>query len=346
MTDDKPLKILSMMAECSNDVSWNNTHYFEQAVGKIAECKWAGHSHKDHKPGEDLNDTIKRVMPDADWVIVYERAHTRFKGAIEIPEKRACKIAFVVSDVYVNPPVVAKRINKGHWDAILMQQTKLPVGLFGRRGSSRWQKIDPDYYLESLNAPVFSLTPSINPEIFAPSNRPKTIDVSFLGAHHPTYYPIRSDIWQRLPSLSRQYRWRALIRGTPPGKSLKSRNIDELLKKRYFVGKKYAMALSLSKIFIFDGGIDKCPVKKYFEGMASGTCVLADTPITAKELHFYPDWNFVEIDRNNWVQKLRYYLAHNEQREQIAKRGYETIMKYHTNDIRARQLVDFLETHS
>ncbi|GAG39725.1 unnamed protein product, partial [marine sediment metagenome] len=165
----------------------------------------------------------------------------------------------------------------------------------------------------------------------------------FLGSHHPRYYPIRDDIWKRLPLLSRQYGWRALIRGTPPGKSLVSRNIDELLEKGYFVGKKYAKALSLSKTFIFDGGADKSPVKKYFEGMASGTCVLADTPVTAKELHFRPDWNFVEINKHNWSQRLRYYLDHDEEREQIAKRGYETVMKYHTNDVRARQLVDFLE---
>ena len=57
-----------MNAECSNDVDYIHRHFFEQAIGRIADCEWAGHGHELHVPGEDLNDTIRRVMPDADWV--------------------------------------------------------------------------------------------------------------------------------------------------------------------------------------------------------------------------------------------------------------------------------------
>ena len=64
-----------MTPECSNEVSWLYLHHFEQAVSKIAECKWAGRGHKLHVNGENLNDTIRRVMPEADWAILLENAH-------------------------------------------------------------------------------------------------------------------------------------------------------------------------------------------------------------------------------------------------------------------------------
>jgi spore maturation protein CgeB len=39
-----------------------------------------------------------------------------------------------------------------------------------------------------------------------------------------------------------------------------------------------------------------------------------------------------------------YYLENEGERERIARNGYETVMKYHSSQVRARQLVDFLAT--
>ena len=72
---------------------------------------------------------------------------------------------------------------------------------------------------------------------------------------------------------------------------------------------------------------------------------MADMPLGAEEVHLVPDWNFVAITEKNWQKRLKYYLSHDEEREEIAQRGYETVMKYHTADIRARELVDWLEAH-
>lgn len=72
---------------------------------------------------------------------------------------------------------------------------------------------------------------------------------------------------------------------------------------------------------------------------------MADVPLTAEELHLVPDWNFVAINKDNWKSKLEYYLENDDEREKIAQRGYETYLKYHTSDIRARQVVDFLRVN-
>jgi spore maturation protein CgeB len=37
-------------------------------------------------------------------------------------------------------------------------------------------------------------------------------------------------------------------------------------------------------------------------------------------------------------------LENDEERERIARNGYETVKKYHSSKVRARQLVDFLRT--
>ena len=40
--------------------------------------------------------------------------------------------------------------------------------------------------------------------------------------------------------------------------------------------------------------------------------------------------------------KARYYVEHEDERKEIAKRGYDTIRKYHTHKIRAKQLLGYI----
>ena len=41
------------------------------------------------------------------------------------------------------------------------------------------------------------------------------------------------------------------------------------------------------------------------------------------------------------VEKVQYYLGHEEERKQIAMRGYETVKQYHTYDVRLKQMLEF-----
>ena len=77
--------------------------------------------------------------------------------------------------------------------------------------------------------------------------------------------------------------------------------------------------------------------------MGSGTLVLADKPQTAESLFFKPGDNFVEINENNWLEKLQYYLEDDSERERIAKNGYEIVSKYHNSYCRAQQIISFLK---
>lgn len=44
--------------------------------------------------------------------------------------------------------------------------------------------------------------------------------------------------------------------------------------------------------------------------------------------------NFVAIDRETYKWKLSYYVEADKDRETIARKGYETVMKYHTVEVR------------
>jgi spore maturation protein CgeB len=77
--------------------------------------------------------------------------------------------------------------------------------------------------------------------------------------------------------------------------------------------------------------------------MGSNTLVLADKPQTADDLHFIPDENFIEINRENWKEKLEYYLEDDNERERVAQNGYDTVMRYHSSKIRAKHLLAYLK---
>jgi spore maturation protein CgeB len=55
-----------------------------------------------------------------------------------------------------------------------------------------------------------------------------------------------------------------------------------------------------------------------------------------KDLHFVPGENFVE--------KIRYYLKHDDERHQIALRGMQTVKRDYTVQKRAKQLITYLES--
>lgn len=349
------LKILFRSTNRSNRVGLNWITTLERAVGKYAECKWAGHGHPLHKTNETMNATVKRVMPDADWV---------FKGGIDpkrYPPKRkdrSYKVACFTSDLHYNlsmkaaPARILKVMNASQHDAWCMCYTQLAAQWLhpprGKKIPNITAPINPRLYLDNLKAPIFHMAVALDPTEFKPSNKPKLYDVTFLGASTPrTVYPFRYTIFHGLPALARKHRWRLLRRGRPKGVYGPpwARPIDILLKKGELVGSNYVEALARSKIFIFGLGRFKYPCLKFVEGMATKTCVMSDPPRTGRLLHYIPDENYVSITPDNWQQKLEHYLTHDAEREAIAEKGYQMFLKYHTVDTRAKQMVAFLEKH-
>jgi len=53
--------------------------------------------------------------------------------------------------------------------------------------------------------------------------------------------------------------------------------------------------------------------------------------------------NFVEVDIDNYMEKVRYYLDNEKERRRIANNAYAMVRKYHSSDMRAKQLIGYLE---
>lgn len=175
---------------------------------------------------------------------------------------------------------------------------------------------------------------SVDIDVFKDYKLPYKNDVISSGAISKKFYPFRYEIRKRLSKIPDikfcmpEHAILDLRRGKPIAKVLIREN--------------YAKFLSQSKIFIFGSGIFNYPLMKYFEGMACNTLVMAPMPKDGKDLHFIPDKNFIEINRRNYLEKIRYYLKHEDERRQIALFGMETIKKYHTVQIRTNELIEYL----
>ena len=303
-------------------------HDFEQTVGKIAECKWAGKEWPLHRPNEPMDATVKRVMPDADWVIDTDEG---FKA----PRDKDYQVGHFTSDLHGKsicgvhtPQGLLALMNRSNYDALFMKY-KYVYGA----------NCNPDIFLTDMKVQSRFLPWSIDPEKYRP-NGERRVDVAFLGAYG-SVYPLRNDLWYGLNPFCRRHNLKLLLKQSPGGSSFK-RYIPNLIDEGHVVGSRYREALRSTRILIFGGSRFRYPVQKYFEGMASGCLVMANTPGAAEDLHFKDGYNFVDINVNNWKDKLLYYAQHRDEAEQISEQGRKTIEKYHTHDIRAQQFIQML----
>lgn len=336
------LNILFMTLKRDDLVCLDYGHYFEQAVGEIANCEWAGRGWHKYK-SEPLSSTVKRVMPNVDWVIYYDFEIRRENILVQIPppHKRRYKVATITSDIHKKPADHISDLNNGPWDAFLMLYTMLGAEINYQKGKG-WKPTNPRQFLSKLNSPIFPLTPSIEPSVFNMFNAERDIDAMFLGNATNYIYPLRNHIYNNLKSEGIKNKWKTIVRWSPKGKSF-DRKKDEYLARGDIVGEKYADYLSRTKCFLFGTSVFKYPLLKFFEGMASGCCVFSDLPLQWQMFHLKPGENMVLINEDNWQSKLKYYLDNEKERKKIALEGYRMTMREHTNDIRARQLVKFLE---
>ena len=176
---------------------------------------------------------------------------------------------------------------------------------------------------------------SVDTRIFRDYNLPIEFDVVSAGSRMKSVYPLRRQIESTLANTT-DIRFAAppharfeLMKGETPSKALIREN--------------FAMFLTRSKMFAFGPSIYKYAVMKYFEGMACNTMVMAPTPFDAKDLHFVPGANFVEINEQNFLERIRYYLVNEEERREIARNGLRTVKKHHTVEIREKQLIRYLK---
>lgn len=83
---------------------------------------------------------------------------------------------------------------------------------------------------------------------------------------------------------------------------------------------------------------------RVFEIMAAGAMLITSLPSELEKLGFRPGEHFVGYNgESNLLDSVRYYLAHDAERELMAQAGRELVLKEHTYDRRAEMIVQTLE---
>jgi hypothetical protein len=110
-----------------------------------------------------------------------------------------------------------------------------------------------------------------------------------------------------------------------------------------FVRDKYARAINESKMLISCGGKYGLAFNKIFESMGCNTLYVGEKPYGEIELKLKDGYNYIAITKDNFIEKIKYYLSKPNEMDVIIKNAKETFETYHHIDARANDFVKLLE---
>ena len=110
-----------------------------------------------------------------------------------------------------------------------------------------------------------------------------------------------------------------------------------------FVRENYARRIAESKMLISCGGKYHLAMNKIFESMGCGTAYVGEKPFGEEQLHLKDDFNYIAVTRENFIDKIKFYLHNSNELERICRNAKETFNKYHHIDARASDFVKLLE---
>jgi len=173
---------------------------------------------------------------------------------------------------------------------------------------------------------------SINPGIFKNWQLQKNIDFLLMGRLAGTWYPFRNKVLKAMGDMEGFVYHEHPRDGKPKEEEI-------------FTGEKYAREINRAKIFFTCGTEFNYPVVKYFEVPACNTLLIAKGNKDLKELGFVNGKNFVECTDDNFYDLAMYYLKNEEERNRIARNGYNLVHSKHTNSIRAMEFINTVKSY-
>jgi len=162
---------------------------------------------------------------------------------------------------------------------------------------------------------VFWLPLACYPELYPREELARDIDVSYVGSLSPEEGDKRRKLLQK---------------------------VGEYF-PNHFIGKSWpremAKIYSRSKIVV-NSAINYDLNMRVFEALASGALLITDPADSIDEL--FEDGKEIVLyhDEDDLIKKIEYYLSHDDERIEIAKRGKEKALKYHTYHHRVEQVIN------
>lgn len=287
-------------------------HFFYPFLARKADVVFHGPGY----PGYDTNDVSKiaeKVKPDV--VVVADNALPSRPPWTNIEKIGVPKVLHRVEDVHKQRGRRIKYINRSKFDLIT---SPLITEL------NPWRPL--------LKAPIQFITHSVNLDFFKPRYEDREYDVTLRGSCNPQVYPIRHRIRRfLLSSKDIKHGWR-----NRPPRGHNVRNAQE-------ENEEYAHAIANSKIFIFGVGTYRKALAKFWEGGACKTMIIANEPYDMEAHHLVPGENFVVINKDNFEEKLRYYLEDEEERRRLAENIYQTTVEHHDTEKVVDEFITILE---
>jgi len=303
------------------------TRYFRRELARQAEVKFYGENpgkgksydhgysssenHQEWVEEYDLAEIEKAEKPD--WFVVYCYVSKHFFWPRIKVNSLKTPIALIIND-----PIQDK-------DRIL---EKLRAWQVEKAFLVYWSGGLCEMFEQNYRAQYYHLPYSIDQTIFKPFQEPKIADVCFVGITDSYWYPLRSKILKDIEQGSAEAGMKLRVR-------------IEIGHK--FSTSDYVKFINSGYIFPVDGGRYEYPVAKYFEVMACNTLALGPEPLDAGLLHFKSGENLGVLSHQNIRGDIRQYLLDHKERERISENGYRTVLKYHTNEIRARYFLEMLK---
>lgn len=256
----------------------------------------------------DIKKIVRKEEPN---VIMIGSNQYKFKNLNKCKIPKALKCA----DPWANIWKHVKFIKENDVDLILMN----------------YKCSTPEYRKHLPNRKFGWLPHTVNSNLFRNLNLKRPIDVMCAGAGMLSHYPLRYLLFNEIPKM------KELNVFTSRGHNLTfNEYVETINKSKIFAFGNVNVKVGNSNVLIF-------AMAKTYEIMACGTLCVMDKPNMAEQLHFIPNKNFVEINKNNFRSRIKYYIANDKERLKIARAGYETVMKYHTIQVRGRELKKQLE---
>jgi hypothetical protein len=326
----KKLKLLIFAVNLENWM-YNTQELERQAIKKYADVKFYG-------AGYDLNnsyipDIIKELYGENDepdyilYYITHERIPQCFMDFHKVPPHLNKFTGF--NDVKIPKIFWCNDLwNSSGWKQFAIDNFDHVLSTCQRPLGPKELCIFDDTKLESKVTPWLK---GIDTNSFKSEKLEKKYDVVLSGAAD-SFYPLRSYFHNQLIKEKEIKYFR------PPFPNYKF-DAD-----KQYTGDGYVKLLNQSKIHITDSGRYNCvgPVAKYFETMATDCLLLAVKPLGEELTHLVDGYNFVSVNQNNFLEKIKYYLENEEERRIIINNANKTIQEYHSVDIRAKQLINLL----
>lgn len=184
-----------------------------------------------------------------------------------------------------------------------------------------------DKVFKDLGHPTtFFLPHAVEAELFDENfERDKTYDVGWVGRLDGNNYSFRRDL---VLELSKRFKTNDISGFYSP----------EEMSRIY---KESKIVVNISRDDYLQDANLRC-----FEAMASGALLITPIPTELSEIGFSEGVHYIGFQsKAELFKKIEHFLIHDKQREKISQNAKNLVLKEHTYNVRAQQILDILNSH-